>query len=351
MDYQTKIRQLADKLHIDNLQQRLTELNATSSDPSFWSNPPAATKVVQEQAKIKQLLDEFKEIAELAAEADSNETTAELIKEPLEALERRTLLAGEYDDHDAVLSIYAGAGGTDAQDWANMLLRLYQRYVERGKSETPDLIDRTNWKMELVELNRGEEAGLKSVTTIIRGEMAYGLLKNEAGVHRLVRLSPFNAKALRQTSFAMVDVVPYSQASDAVEIDEKELRVDVFRASGHGGQSVNTTDSAVRLTHLPTGITVSIQNERSQLQNKAKAMEILCSKLLALQIEQKKAETDTVRGVVSKNEWGSQIRSYILHPYKLVKDHRTGLETANVDDVLDGNIGQFIYQNLTNLKK
>lgn len=351
MDYQTKIRQLADKLHVDSLQQRLAQLNEKSSDPSFWDNPPEATKVVQEQAKLKQLLDEFNEVAELAAEADSNETTAELIKEPLEALERRTLLAGEYDDHDAVLSIYAGAGGTDAQDWVNMLLRLYQRYVERGQSETPDLIDRSNWKLELVELNRGEEAGIKSVTTVIRGEMAYGLLKNEAGVHRLVRLSPFNAKALRQTSFAMVDVVPYSQASDAVEIDEKELRVDVFRASGHGGQSVNTTDSAVRLTHLPTGITVSIQNERSQLQNKAKAMEILRSKLLALQIEQKKAETDTVRGEVSKNEWGSQIRSYILHPYKLVKDHRTGLESANIDDVLDGNIGQFIYQNLTNLKK
>ncbi len=335
-----RLESIETSLDIGKKRQDLKELEAQMNEPDFWNNNEIARDVSQRASDIKKIVDEFDAVREVVDE--SSEDMAKLVEEALEPLEKRALLGGPHDDHNAILSIKAGAGGTDAQDWAAMLLRMYQRYVERGKSDDEAIVDRSNWGIEMVDSSKGEEAGLKNVTTIIKGNYAYGLLKAEAGVHRLVRLSPFNSKNLRQTSFALVDIIPQIAQSDEIEIDEKDLRIDVFRSSGKGGQSVNTTDSAVRITHNPSGIVVSIQNERSQGQNKAKAMEILKSKLLAKKIEQNRAETDKVRGQVDKNEWGSQIRSYVLHPYKLVKDHRTKVESKNAEDVLDGNLSVFI---------
>jgi peptide chain release factor 2 len=239
--------------------------------------------------------------------------------------------SGPYDDHDAIMNIYAGAGGTDAQDWAQMLMRMYARYAEKS-----------GWKVQVLDESPGEEAGLKSVTLQIHGDMVYGKLRGEHGVHRLVRQSPFNSAASRETSFAKVDVLPEIDQPDEVEIDEKDLKIDVYRSGGHGGQSVNTTDSAVRITHLPTGITVSIQNERSQLQNKETAMTILRSRLAQLQLEQHKDKVGELKGPTSANEFGSQIRNYVLHPYKQVKDLRSGYETSDPDSVLDGNLDPLI---------
>jgi peptide chain release factor 2 len=238
---------------------------------------------------------------------------------------------GQYDDHDAILSIYAGAGGTDAQDWAQMLMRMYIRWAEKE-----------NVGITVIEESAGEEAGIKSVTCELSGDFVYGRLKGEHGIHRLVRLSPFNADHLRQTSFAKVEVLPEVSRQEDLIIDDKDLRVDVYRSGGHGGQSVNTTDSAVRVTHVPTGITVSIQNERSQLQNKETALTILRSKLIQLQLEQHQEKIDQLKGPNQSAEWGNQIRSYVLHPYKQVKDMRTRYETSDVDAVLGGDLNAFI---------
>jgi len=345
-EYQRRLNALQERLQINPKKEQIAELEAEQNQPGFWQDNERAKYASQKLAELNKIVREYDEVASIVA--DSPEGLGELIEEALFNLEKKALLAGPHDDHNAILSIHAGAGGTDAQDWTTMLLRMYQRFVERGKTDAESIVDRSNWNIELVDSAQGEEAGLKRVTTIIKGSYAYGLLKGEAGVHRLVRLSPFNAKNLRQTSFALVDVIPQIAQSDTIDIDDKDLRVDVYRSSGKGGQGVNTTDSAVRITHLPTNITVSIQNERSQMQNKAKAMEILKSRLLALKMEQNKAETDKVRGQIDKNEWGSQIRSYVLHPYKLVKDHRTNAESKNADEVLDGNITTFINEYLQN---
>lgn len=337
-------------LNIEPGRTRLAELDAAISDPHLWDDPTSATKITQEQAALTSLIRAFDDIA-ILIKTVSEEEAMELVGEELARLEQQALLAGKYDANDAILSIYAGAGGTDAADWAEMLLRMYQRYTERASGADDAIINRHDWKFELVDSSPAEEAGIKSATVIISGHYAYGLLKAEAGVHRLVRQSPFNAKGLRQTSFAQVDVIPKIDQADDVVINEKDLRVDVFRSAGAGGQSVNTTDSAVRVTHIPTGIVVAIQNERSQLQNKAKAMEILRSKLAMLAEQERAAETANVRGDMAKNEWGSQIRSYILHPYKMVKDHRTEVETSNVNEVLDGDINQFITPQLVAMSK
>jgi peptide chain release factor 2 len=239
--------------------------------------------------------------------------------------------SGPYDDHDAIISIHAGAGGTDAQDWTQMLLRMYSRYFEKNR-----------WGVTVVDESPGEEAGLKSVTLEVDGPFVYGKLRGEHGVHRLVRLSPFNADHLRQTSFSKVEVMPKLDRPDELYIDEKDIKTDVYRSGGHGGQSVNTTDSAVRLTHIPTGITVSIQNERSQLQNRETAMTLLRSRLAQLQLEQHQEKLSELKGPNQSAEWGNQIRSYVVHPYKQVKDLRTRHESSDPDAVLNGDLDPFI---------
>jgi peptide chain release factor 2 len=257
--------------------------------------------------------------------------TSELEKK-FDELKKELRFQGPYDDHNVILSIYAGAGGTDAQDWAQMLLRMYVRWV-----------DNQHLKAVTIDQSAGEEAGIKSVTIEISGgNFLYGKLAGEHGVHRLVRLSPFNANNLRQTSFAKVEILPVVDKPGEVELDEKDLKIDVYRAGGHGGQSVNTTDSAVRITHIPTGISVAIQNERSQLQNKETAMTILRSRLAAMQLEQHAQNIAELKGPNQSAEWGNQIRSYVLHPYKQVKDLRTGYETSDAEKVLDGNLDPLI---------
>ena len=272
------------------------------------------------------------------ATSEKDESTAaealaevESIEKELAALEVRALLGGEFDDHPAILEVHAGEGGTDSQDWAEMLLRMYQRWAERER-----------FKVQLVDVTPGEEAGIKSTTLTIEGRNAYGLLAAERGVHRLVRISPFDAAKRRHTSFASVDVTPEVEEDVDVEIDADDLRIDTYRSSGAGGQHVNVTDSAVRITHLPTGIVVSCQNERSQMQNRHVAMRILKSRLLLRAREEREAELAALRGEKMDIGFGSQIRSYVLHPYQMVKDHRTGFETGNVQAVLDGDIEGFI---------
>jgi peptide chain release factor 2 len=323
--------------------QRVEQLEAQMAKPDFWDDPVAAATISQEVATLKtqaeswqHLYNDAKVAGELAALNDASmqadlQANLEKLQAQYGAKEFELKLSGPHDREGAILSITAGAGGTDAQDWAEMLLRMYLRFVEAQ-----------GWQAEVVDRSDGEEAGIKSVTMEISGAYAYGKLKAERGVHRLVRLSPFNSDNLRQTSFALVDVVPRLTHPEQFEIDEKELRVDVFRSGGHGGQSVNTTDSAVRITHLPTGTVVAIQNERSQLQNKEKALAILKARLTVMMLEQQAEELSKLRGAQKSAEWGSQIRSYVLHPYTKVKDHRTGHETAAAQEVLDGDLEPFI---------
>jgi peptide chain release factor 2 len=274
---------------------------------------------------------------ELAAAEKDEATAAEAAKEvvgleqDLSALEVTALLGGEFDDHPAILEVHAGEGGTDSQDWADMLLRMYQRWSERR-----------GFRSEVVEMTEGEEAGIKSATMTIEGRHAYGLLAAERGVHRLVRISPFDASKRRHTSFASVDVTPEVEEDVEVDIAPDDLRIDTYRSSGAGGQHVNVTDSAVRITHIPSGIVVAVQNERSQMQNRAVAMRILKSRLVAKMTEEREAEIQALRGEKREIGFGSQIRSYVLHPYQMVKDHRTALEVGNVQAVLDGELDRFI---------
>jgi peptide chain release factor 2 len=267
--------------------------------------------------------------------ADLAQAVASLEK-ALDDIELRSLFSGEHDEADAIAEIHAGAGGTDAQDWAEMMLRMYLRWAERRGME-----------VEIDEVSEGQEAGILSATFIVRGPYAYGLLASERGVHRLVRMSPFDSQHRRQTSFASFEVVPFlDDAGAEVEIDEKDLRVDTYRSSGAGGQHVNKTDSAIRITHLPTGIVVSCQNERSQHQNRAKAMQILAAKLADVQRAERRAELDALTGPESDNAWGSQIRSYVMAPYQMVKDHRSGYDTGNVETVLDGDLDDLMVATL-----
>ena len=317
-------------LKIDEKKARIAAVSQEMQDPAFWSDREAATAKTQEMANLQKLVDEFK-----------NASTPE----ELHKLELAAMLSGKYDINNAIISIHAGAGGTEAQDWAEMLLRMFERFSDRRK-----------FTYQILEISAGEEAGIKSATVKIAGPYAYGFLKSEAGVHRLVRQSPFDADKARHTSFALVEVIPEIEQAD-FNIDEKDLRIDVYRSGGHGGQSVNTTDSAVRITHNPTGLVVAVQNERSQIQNKATAMKILQSRLLAIKLKEQKAERDMIRGEHMAAAWGNQIRSYVLHPYKQVKDHRTEFTSTNPDDVLGGNLDGFIesylkkQQMTTNYKK
>lgn len=278
-------------------------------------------------------LEVYKEMAEAGEPGAADELMKEYkrLVEEVEDQEMNTLLSGEYDKNDAILSVHAGAGGTDAQDWADMMLRMYLRWIERK-----------GFKYEIIDTSPGEEAGIKSATVLVEGEFAYGLLKAEKGVHRLVRLSPFDANHRRHTSFAQVEVMPQIDENIEIEIKEEDLKIDTYRASGAGGQHVNKTSSAVRITHLPTGIVVQCQNERSQHSNRNTAMKVLKSKLLEREIEEKERKLAALRGEHVDIGWGSQIRSYVLHPYTLVKDHRTGVENGNIQAVLDGDIHKFI---------
>ncbi len=342
-ELQLKIETAMERLNLKQEQDRLELLDQQMSAPDFWNDSSAAAKTSQEASSLRTHIESWvqlhrdvmvaRELAEMGDESMSEDLAAnfERLQKVYSDKEFELKLSGEHDRSSAILSIYAGTGGTDAQDWAEMLLRMYLRYSEK-EGYKADVVDRSN----------GEEAGIKSCTVEINGTYAYGKLKSEKGVHRLVRLSPFNSDNLRQTSFAMVEVLPQLEHPEEVEIDEKDLRIDVFRAGGHGGQSVNTTDSAVRITHVPTGTVVTIQNERSQLQNKEKAMGILKARLTALMIEQQKVELGEIKGKPQSAEWGSQIRSYVLHPYTKVKDHRTGHETSQAQHVLDGEIDEFI---------
>lgn len=333
-----------EQLKLVELQEQIHELEQKTFAPDFWNDQTNAQQVSKQIAKLKSrtgpwqtLLQELNDALELASmddesvKADISATYDELLVR-FNQLKHELLFSGQYDDFDAIISIHAGAGGTDAQDWAAMLLRMYLRWAEAH----PDM------SITVVEQSDGEEAGIKSVTFEIDGPLAYGKLKGEAGVHRLVRLSPFNADNLRQTSFAKVEIMPKIDQLEAVEIDDKDLKIDVYRAGGHGGQSVNTTDSAVRITHIPTGIVVAIQNERSQLQNKETAMTILRSKLAQLQIEQHKEKISELKGPNEQAAWGNQIRSYVLHPYTMVKDLRTRHETTDTQAVLDGKLDDFM---------
>ncbi len=313
--------------------------------PGFWDDQAAAARTSAAHASAQRRLQTFRqlesdvgdldELVELAAEdsemATELETQLDSIERRLAQLEEARLFSGEYDHGDAVVTVHAGAGGTDSQDWAEMLLRMYLRWAERR-----------GFSVEMKEASPGEEAGLKSSTFIVRGENAYGLFAAERGVHRLVRISPFDSSSRRHTSFAQLDVAPFVDEDVDVEIDDADIRVDTYRASGAGGQHVNKTDSAVRITHIPTGIVVQCQNERSQAQNKAVAMQLLRSKLIELEERKRAEELAKVRGEVKDVAWGSQIRSYFMHPDQRVKDHRTGHETGDIERVLNGDIDDFV---------
>jgi peptide chain release factor 2 len=325
-----------------SLRERLDALEQEMGAPGFWDDQAHAAAVSTEHSRVTRRVERYerlngdyadaRELYELDPDmAEEVEATLVPLRGELERLQEDALFTGEYDAGDAVLSIHAGTGGTDAQDWAEMLLRMYLRWAsDRG------------FQAELVEASPGEEAGLKSATVTVKGENAYGVLKAERGVHRLVRQSPFDSAHRRHTAFAQVVVAPLLADEADVEIDEGELRIDTYRASGAGGQHVNKTDSAVRITHLPTGIVVQCQNERSQSSNKQTAMRILKSRLVELQEEEREAELARERGAAQDIGFGSQIRSYVLHPYQLVKDHRTDFEAGNAQGVLDGKLDGFV---------
>jgi peptide chain release factor 2 len=341
------LKRLIDKsvatLNTHELKAELDELTAESQQPDFWNEATEAQAKMKQISKLdtrtkpwlelEKISTELVELVKLNDESLRPELEDQIqqLDDKFDALKEDLKFDGPYDDHSAILSIYAGAGGTDAQDWTKILFRMYSRYFEKN-----------DWKYTVIEESTGEEAGLKSITIEVDGNYAYGKLKGEHGVHRLVRLSPFNADNLRQTSFSKVEVMPLIDKPTDLEIDDKDLKIDVYRSGGHGGQSVNTTDSAVRVTHIPSGVTVAIQNERSQLQNRETAMTILRSRLAQMQLEQHLEKLNDLKGPSQSAEWGNQIRSYVLHPYKQVKDLRTRHETSDPDAVLDGELEPFI---------
>ena len=343
-----RLSESARDLDVEGKRARLGKLEALASDPSLWEDQAEARKVTSELALVKDDIDRIEGLErklsdvevlyELVREEsdDSLETEVEAglaaLTRELDTLELRSLFSGEHDERDAVCEVHSGAGGTDAQDWAEMLLRMYLRWAERR-----------GLSVELEEVTAGQEAGITSATFLVRGRYAYGLLLGEKGVHRLVRISPFDTQARRHTAFASLEAVPYlEEASEEVAIDEKDLRIDTYRSSGAGGQHVNVTDSAVRITHLPTNIVVSCQNQRSQHQNKDVAMKILAAKLAERAREERRAELAAIAGEQREVAWGSQIRSYVLQPYQMVKDLRTDYESGNVNAVLDGDLDPFM---------
>jgi peptide chain release factor 2 len=331
---------------LDALRSQIADLEQQAARPDLWDDPESAQQVTSKLShkqselrrleELRQRLDDLSVLYELAEEAESAEETAEADEEraklrtDIASLEVRTLLSGEYDERDALITIRSEAGGVDAADWAEMLMRMYLRWAERH-----------GYPVEVYDTSYAEEAGIKSATFKVSAPYAYGTLSVEQGTHRLVRISPFDNQGRRQTSFAGVEVLPFVEAVDHIDIPEKDIRIDVFRSSGPGGQSVNTTDSAVRITHLPTGIVVSCQNEKSQIQNRAAAMRVLQVKLLERKRIEERAEMDALKGD-GGSSWGNQMRSYVLHPYQMVKDLRTEFEVGNPGSVLDGDIDGFI---------
>jgi len=342
-ELEREVKKLKELLKIEAKGVRVHELQLKMSEPSFWKDSKSAAYVVGELKSLKKDVDDWeslenklKDLSDLFSLQDANlkpDILKEIkkIKEDCKNLRLRILFSGKFDNANVIVEINSGAGGTEACDWANMLFRMYFRWSEDKK-----------FKLKVLREERGEEAGIKSITLFIQGERAYGLLKSEKGVHRLVRISPFDSNKRRHTSFASVDILPEIKEDLEIEIKPEDLRIDTFRSSGAGGQHVNVTDSAVRITHLPTGIVVGCQNERSQYQNKQAAFKILKAKLYELKEEESKEELESMSKQKRKIEWGSQIRSYVLHPYLLVKDHRTNLEEHNAWGVLDGKIDGFI---------
>ena len=345
--YDETLKEVKDSLDLENKERRITELDKSMEEPGFWDDPERSTKTVREAKNLKDTVDGYKHLEqqyediqvmiEMGYEENDpamipeiQEMLDEFVKE-LEGLRTKTLLSGEYDGCNAILKLNAGAGGTEAMDWCSMLYRMYQRWA-----------DKKGFTTEVLDFLDGDEAGLKSITLQVNGENAYGYLKSEKGVHRLVRISPFNAAGKRQTSFVSCDVMPDIEEDLDVEINPDDLRVDTYRSSGAGGQHINKTSSAIRITHLPTGIVVQCQNERSQFQNKDKAMQMLKAKLYLLKQQENAEKLSDIRGDVKDINFGNQIRSYVMQPYTLVKDHRTNAENGNVNAVMDGDIDLFI---------
>ena len=345
--YDETLKEVKDSLDLENKERRITELDKSMEEPGFWDDPERSTKTVREAKNLKDTVDGYKHLEqqyediqvmiEMGYEENDpamipeiQEMLDEFVKE-LEELRTKTLLSGEYDGCNAILKLNAGAGGTEAMDWCSMLYRMYQRWA-----------DKKGFTTEVLDFLDGDEAGLKSITLQVNGENAYGYLKSEKGVHRLVRISPFNAACKRQTSFVSCDVMPDIEEDLDVEINPDDLRIDTYRSSGAGGQHINKTSSAIRITHLPTGIVVQCQNERSQFQNKDKAMQMLKAKLYLLKQQENAEKLSDIRGDVKDINFGNQIRSYVMQPYTLVKDHRTNAENGNVNAVMDGDIDLFI---------
>lgn len=341
-----KLTELNSYLDIDKNDIKLKELEIKLAKPGFWDNQEKARVIIQDLKRVRAIIDpyfecrkEFDELNELivlveeedAASIKEIETALKKVEKDIDTLEFKSLMSEELDANDVILSIHAGAGGTESCDWANMLLRMYSMWAESN-----------GYKTQIIDILPGEEAGVKTAVLIIKGSYAYGYLKSERGVHRLVRISPFDANKRRHTSFASVDVIAEIEEDMKIDIVENELRIDTYRSSGAGGQHVNVTDSAVRITHLPTGIVVQCQNERSQHKNKAIAMKVLKARLYEAKMNEKKKELEARYSKKQKIEWGSQIRSYVMHPYSMVKDHRTSYETSNVDAVMDGKLDDFI---------
>ncbi len=341
-----EVENLGDALGVEAKKKRLEELETRSSMPEFYNDATASTKVfsemsalrgdIEQYAKLRELLADTETFLELWDEGDEDagaecEASAARLAEEVERMRLVTLLGGEYDKNNAILTFHAGAGGTEAQDWVEMLVRMYQKYAANQ-----------GFKTTVLDFLDGEEAGIKSASVLFEGENAYGFLKSENGVHRLVRVSPFDSSGRRHTSFASIEVMPEIDEDKSVDIKPDDIKMDVYRASGAGGQHVNKTSSAVRLTHLPTGIVVACQTERSQVQNRETAMKMLVSKLVQIKEREHLDKIDDIKGVQKDIAWGSQIRSYVFMPYTLVKDHRTGYENGNVNAVMDGDIDGFI---------